>query len=143
MALAWLSASFQSVPLLPTSKLGPSGADSQVCRLVYVLGPLGLSIELSYEARSFSCHLNPHRFPELEVLRLYFPALDPGLCGLSCSPVVPPNLSTCECGTTHSASHCLALSTSQCLAHPGPPAATLPSILSTLDAHLHPSYQSE
>ena len=34
MPLALLSAGFQSLPLLPTSKLGPSGADSQVGGLV-------------------------------------------------------------------------------------------------------------
>ena len=39
--LAGLSASFQSLPLLPTSKWGPSGADSQVGEFVYVLGPSG------------------------------------------------------------------------------------------------------
>ena len=39
--LAPLSASFQSLPLLPTSKVGPSGADSHVGRFVYVLGPCG------------------------------------------------------------------------------------------------------
>ena len=38
---------------------------------------MGLSSELSCEARSFShCH-NPHRFFQAEVLRLYFPALEP------------------------------------------------------------------
>ena len=41
MALALLSAGFQSLPLLPTMKLGSSGADSQVGGLVYVLGPCG------------------------------------------------------------------------------------------------------
>ena len=35
--LAQLLASFQSLPPLPTSKLGPSGADSQVSGFVYVL----------------------------------------------------------------------------------------------------------
>ena len=39
--LAPLSTSFQSLPPLPTHKLGPSGADSQVGGLVYVLGPYG------------------------------------------------------------------------------------------------------
>ena len=42
MALAPLSASFQSLPQLPTIKLGPSGADSQVGAFVYLLGPVGL-----------------------------------------------------------------------------------------------------
>ena len=39
--LAWLSAGFPSLPLLSTSKLGPSGADSLVGGLVSVLGPCG------------------------------------------------------------------------------------------------------
>ena len=42
MALALLSESdFQSLLLLPTIKLGPSGADSWVGGLVYILGPCG------------------------------------------------------------------------------------------------------
>ena len=39
--LARLSAGFQPLSLLPTSKLGPSGADSQVGGFVYILGPCG------------------------------------------------------------------------------------------------------
>ena len=39
---------------------------------------MGLFNELSCEAGSFShCHLNPHRCFSSEVLRLYFPALEP------------------------------------------------------------------
>ena len=41
MTLAQLSAGFQSLPPLLTSKLGLSGADSQVGGFVYVLGPYG------------------------------------------------------------------------------------------------------
>ena len=41
MPLAVFSAGFQSGPLLPTIKLGPSGADSQVGGFVSVLGPCG------------------------------------------------------------------------------------------------------
>ena len=41
MLFAWLSAGFQLLPPLPTSKLGPSGVDSQVGGFVYVLGPCG------------------------------------------------------------------------------------------------------
>ena len=37
---------------------------------------------------------------------------DPGCCGLSHSPVVPPSLYAHKCGTTHSGSHCLTRSTS-------------------------------
>ena len=55
LSLPLLSAGFQSLPLLHTIKLGPSGADSRVRGLV------GLSNELSCEAGSFfCCHLNPH-----------------------------------------------------------------------------------
>ena len=36
-----LSVGFQSLPLLPTSKLGPSGADSQVRGFVHILGLCG------------------------------------------------------------------------------------------------------
>ena len=43
MALAPLSASFQSLPLLPTIKLGPSVAGSRVGGLVHTLGPCGSS----------------------------------------------------------------------------------------------------
>ena len=41
MGPAPLSAGFHSLPLLPTVKLGPSGADSRVGGLVYILGPCG------------------------------------------------------------------------------------------------------
>ena len=41
MLLALLSAGFQSLPLLPTIKLGLSGADFLVGGLVYILGPCG------------------------------------------------------------------------------------------------------
>ena len=38
---------------------------------------MGLSNELSCEAGSLSCHLNPHGCFQSEALRLYFPMLDP------------------------------------------------------------------
>ena len=41
MSLAWLRAGFYSLPQLPTSNLGPSGADSQVGGFVYVLETFG------------------------------------------------------------------------------------------------------
>ena len=75
MPLAWLFAHFQSLPLLPTSKLGPSGADSQVGGFVYFQDPVGLSKELSCEAGSFSHCCNPYRFLQPELLRL--PVLEP------------------------------------------------------------------
>ena len=78
MKIVQLSAGFQSLLPLCTSKLGPSDADSQVGGFVYILNPVGLSNELSCETGSFShCRLNPHRFFQSEVLRLYFPSLEP------------------------------------------------------------------
>ena len=41
MPLAQFLARFQSLPMLPRSKLGPSGADSHVDEFVYILGPCG------------------------------------------------------------------------------------------------------
>ena len=69
---------------------------------------MGLSNELSCEAGSFFCCHNFPRCFQSEVLRLISLRLNPGLCGLSGSPVVPPGLSACKCGTTWSASHRLA-----------------------------------
>ena len=72
MPLAQLLASFQSLPLLPTSKLGPSGADSQVGGFVYILGPGG-----SFQPTNSLVRLGvspdastPYRFFQLELLRL-------------------------------------------------------------------------
>ena len=77
MSLARLWASFQPLPPLPTSKLGPSGADSWMGGFMYILGPVDLSNKLSCEAGSFSCHCKPHRFSQSEALRLYFPTAEP------------------------------------------------------------------
>ena len=41
MLVAQVSVVFQSLPLIPTSKLGPSGADSHMGVFVYILGPCG------------------------------------------------------------------------------------------------------
>ena len=76
MPLSQRSASFQSLLLLPTRKLGPSGADSQLGGFVYILG-MGLPNEFSCEAGCSSCCLHSHRFFQSEVLRLYFPTLEP------------------------------------------------------------------
>ena len=85
--------------------------------------PVGLSNELSCEAWSFShCHFNPHRCFQSESLRLYFPELEPWVSRSVLLPVVPPGLSPRKCGT--------ALSTSFHHTRPGPPAATLPRVLS-------------
>ena len=77
MLLAWLSTGFQSLPPTPpTNRLGPSGADSWVGGFLYVLEPVGLSIQLSCLAESFSHHHNTHRFLQPEVLGLSFHCLE-------------------------------------------------------------------
>ena len=63
MAPAPLSTAFQPLPLLPTIKMGPSGAGSRVGGLVHTLSeaPVGLSNDLFREAGSLSCCL-PNRY---------------------------------------------------------------------------------
>ena len=133
LAPLWLLASFQSLPLLPISKLGPSGADSPggwVCvrsRILWVSltkYPVRLGVS---PAASTLIGIFSQRFWDFISL-----CWNPGLHGLSCSPVVPPGLSVLECGTTQSTNHCLTRSSSRPLAmSPLYPAA-----------HLCPSYQS-
>ena len=106
---------------------------------------MGLANELSCEAGSFSCCcLSPTGvFSQwFEALFLHAGAL--GLHDLFCSHFVPPGLCARKCGTARSASYHLTGPTSCTLlascspAHPtpqsatslGPPAATLPRILS-------------
>ena len=72
------------------------------------------------DAGSFSCHHNPHMSFQSAVLRLISPHWSPVLCGLSCSPVVPPGFSACKCGTAPSASHPLTTH-SLCPGCPSPP----------------------
>ena len=85
--------------------------------------PVGLSNELFCEAGSFCLCLNPRRFFQSEVVRLYFLEVDPWVVGLSRSPVVPPSVSAHERRTTQSSSRYLAC--------PSSPASTLPQVLST------------
>ena len=80
MPLVELSAGFQSLPLPPTSKLGPYGADSQAAGFVYVLGPCGSPRNSPVSLGVFShCH-NPYRHFQSEALRLYFPRAGTLVC---------------------------------------------------------------
>ena len=67
MLLARLLAGFLSLSLLPTANWDLLVLIPWVPGFVYILGPVGLSNELSCEAGSFSHHCNPHRFFQSEV----------------------------------------------------------------------------
>ena len=76
MLLAQVSISFQSLPLLPTSKLALLVLTPWWVVLCTFQDLVGLSNELFCETGSFSCSLKSHKFYQPEVLRFYFPALD-------------------------------------------------------------------
>ena len=123
LLLAPLSAGFQALPRLPTTKLGPCGADSWVGGFVYILGPCGsLQQTLLWGWEFLPLLPQPPQVFSVRDFGILF--LRTGLYSLSCSPIVPPSLPICKCGTARSASHCLA--------HPGPPAAALSRVLSIL-----------
>ena len=129
MVLAPLSAGFQSLPLLPTIKLGPSGADSWMGRLVHALGPCGsLQWTLLWGWEFLLLVPQPPRVFSIRGLRLYFPTLGCAVCFGSlqfllvylCANVGPQRLPTSL----------------------GPPATALMWVLSTPAAHFRPSYWS-
>ena len=152
MAPASLSASFQSLPLIPTNQIGPfwccflSGW-VRVCSGTLWVSPTNSPVRLGVSPAATSTTMG--------VFNLWFEALFPCAgalsCVVCCAPLpVPPSLSMCECGATGSASNHLVGSASCSLAYPipqsttslGPPAATLLRVLSAQAAPLHPSYQS-
>ena len=78
MILALLFASSQSLPPLPTIKLGPSSADSQVGELVYILGPCGsLQLALLWGWEFLPLLPQPPQVFSIRGLRPYFPLLEP------------------------------------------------------------------
>ena len=81
---------------------------------------VGSSHKLSCEAGSLShCCLNPHRCFQSEVLRLYFPTLEPWVAWSVLLPSCSFCLSACKCRATWSSSHHLAV-------HPLCPSLPLP-----------------
>ena len=102
--------------------LDPSGADSWTCvhsRTLWV-SPTTSPVRLGVSPATST----PTGFFSQRFWGFISPHWDPGLHGLSRSPVVPPGLSARECGTTRSSIRHLATSS----LHPA--------------AHLCPSYQS-
>ena len=73
MLLIQLSAGFQSLPPLPTSKLGPSGADSWVGGFVYVLGPCGSLQQTLLGGWEFLPLMQPPQFFTVRGFEALFP----------------------------------------------------------------------
>ena len=143
MAPAPLSTRFQSLPPLPTIKLGPSGADSRVRWLVHALGPCGsLQQTLLLGWEFLPLPSQPPWVFSIRGLRLYFCAGTLGCSGLFCSPAVPSGLSTHKCGASGSASCPTAYLVPQSTTLVGPPATAPLRVLSAPAARVHPSYRS-
>ena len=125
MPLARILASFQSLSLLPTSKLGPSGADSWVGGFVYILGPCG-SLQ-----GTLLCGWEFLLLPQLpQVFSVRgFEALFPYTGTLGCAICLAPQLF-------------LLVYPHANVGPPGLPATTLLQVFSTPATHLHLSYQS-
>ena len=83
-----LSTGFQSFTLLPTIKLGPSGAGSRVGGLVHALGPCGsLQRPLLWGWESLLLPPQPYGRFQLEFWGFISLCWSPGLCGLHYSPL--------------------------------------------------------
>ena len=128
MPLAELWASFQSLPLLHTSKLGPSGADSWVGGFVYILGPCGSLQRTLLWSWEFLLLPQP---PEIFTAR-GFEALFPWAGTLGCEVCLAPHLFLLVYLRANMAPPACQLP--PCL--PWSPATALPSVLSTLTARL-------
>ena len=108
MALAALSTRFQSFTLIPTIKLGPSGAGSQLGGPVHTLGPCGSLQDLSCEAGSLPQGLPPPpRAFSIRGLRLYFPELEPWVVWSTSLPAIHPVYLCANVGPP-GATHCYA-----------------------------------
>ena len=89
MAPASLSSGSPSFTLLPTIKLGPSGAGSPVGGPVHTLGPCGsLQRPLPWGWESLLLPPQPPQAFSIRGLRLYFPALEPWVAGSASLPTV-------------------------------------------------------
>ena len=133
--LAQLLSGFQSLPPLPTSKLGLPGAESQVGGFVYILGPWWVSPTNSPLRLGVSpTTATPIGFYSQRFWGFNSPLWNSGLHCLSVYPVVPPSLSAHECRISWSISHHLTCQVCQllpcCMSSPSP------------SSHIHPSYQS-
>ena len=123
MPLAWLLTCFQSLPPLPTNKLGPSGSDSRVG--VYILGPSGsLQQTLLWGWEFLLTPQPPHVFSVRG-----FEALFSCVRNLGCTVCLAPQLFLLAYLHVNMGPH-------------NPPGAALPWVLFSLPAPLCPSYWS-
>ena len=152
MVLVPLSASFQSVPLLPTIKLGPSGAASQLGGFVYVLGPCeSLQWPLLWDWEFLLLTPQPPWVFLVRGLRLYFPTLEPWVAR---SALLPHSSSQFIYVWMWDCRGCQPPPSGVCQLQPGLPHSTIRRHLSgsasrhlslspcCLAAHLCPTYQS-
>ena len=136
ISLAGLPASFQSLSPQPPSKLGPSGADSQVCGFVYILRPCGsLQWTLLLGWEFLSRPLQPPQVFPVRGFEVFFPCagtLDCTIClapqlffpGYQHANVGLPGLPAAM-SPIQSSSHCLATAHPFC---PGCPSRPLLAI---------------
>ena len=91
MAPPSLSSGPHSFTLIPTIKLGPSGAGSQVGGPLHTLGPCGsLQRPLPRGWESLLLPPQPPQAFSIRGLRLYFPALEPWVVQSALIPAVCP-----------------------------------------------------
>ena len=99
MTLAPLSTILQSLPLLPTIKLGPSGASSQVGGPAHTLGPHGsLQRPLLWGWEFLPLLPQTLQLFSIRSLRFYFPVLEPWVAQYALLPAARLTLSMCKCG---------------------------------------------
>ena len=127
--LVQLSANFQSLLLLPTSKLGPSGADSRVGGFEYIPGPCGSLQRTLLGGCEFLLLPQP---PQVFSVR-GFEALFPHAGTLGCTVCLAPQLflpGYLHMNVGPPTPPAATLPASYCLAHPAPQPAALPQVLS-------------
>ena len=108
MAPASLSSGFQSFTLIPTIKLGLSGAGSWVGRPVHTLGPCGcLQRPLPWGWESLLLLFQPPHMFSIRGLRLYFPKLEPWVEWSASLPAIHPVYLCANVGP-RGATHCSA-----------------------------------
>ena len=126
MVLALLSACFQSLTPLPTSKLGPSGADSRVSGFVHSrtlwVSPMNCPVMLGVSPAAASTPTS--------VFNQWFEVLFPRAGALGCAFCLTPQVFLLVYPQVN-------------VGPPAPPAATLPQVLSARSLSVPPTSLDE